>query len=110
MKIQNKTVWITGAGSGIGRALAQLVATKGGKCILSDINPESLSETVKLLPSEAVIHHEQVDVGNRSALIDHIASCIKNHGPVDIVINNAGTTLQPQTVNDSPYEDFEWLV
>jgi len=109
MEIQNKTVWITGAGSGIGRALAQLVAKKGGRCILSDINKESLRETVDSLPGGTVLHSERVDVGDRNQLIDHIQDCISQHGPVDIVINNAGTTLQPQTVADSPYADFEWL-
>ena len=109
MQIRNKTVWITGSGSGIGRALAQLVVKKGGKCILSDINPDTLQETVNSLPKDALIHAEKVDVGNRDQLIQHIQSCIINHGPVDIVINNAGTTLEPQTVNDSPYADFDWL-
>lgn len=109
MKLNNKTVWITGAGSGIGRALAQQCINKGAKVILSDINSDSLKETIDLLPTGSCVHQSIVDVGDRSALIAFIKDCIDHHAPIDIVINNAGTTLQPEKVVDTPYEDFEWL-
>lgn len=109
MNLNGKTVWITGAGSGIGKSLAQQCVSKGAKVILSDINDKTLQETVDGLANGSVIHSQAIDVGDRDMLIAFIKKCIDQYSPVDIVINNAGTTLQPETVNDTPYEDFEWL-
>jgi len=109
MKLKNKTSWITGAGSGIGRALAQLCVKKGGKVILSDINNVTLKETIDLLPEGSVLHYQTMDVGDRDALIAFIKDCINNHGPVDLVFNNAGTTLHPEKVHEVSYADYDWL-
>lgn len=107
---QGKIAVITGAGSGIGRALALQLNREGCALYLSDINSESLSATLNGLSRTDVPADGQVlDVADKAgvhAWADRIgAAC----GHVDIVINNAGVALI-STVEQSNYEDLEWLM
>lgn len=109
MQLKNKIVFITGAGSGIGRALAIESTVLGAKVIISDINRDSLDETISLLPSGSVVQYSTVDVGDRDMLRAYIQKTIKEDGPVDIVINNAGTSVAGKTTAEMNYDDYQWL-
>ena len=86
-----KTAVITGAGSGIGRALALQLNSQGCELHLSDISTDGLEETLAALPRpEIKASSLQLDVADRQAVYawaEHIAAV---QGHVDIVINNAG--------------------
>ncbi len=98
---------ITGAGSGIGRALAQALDSRGAELVLSDINDAGLNETAKLLRRKPTL--QVVDVSKR-AEVEALAAQVKDRfGRVDLVINNAGVTVH-DTVVDASYEDFEWVM
>ncbi len=105
-----KIAVITGAGSGIGRALALQLNREGCELFLSDINQDGLNETLAALTRKDVAAHGQVvDVADKAAVYgwaEHIGG-LKGH--VDIVINNAGVALI-STVENSNYDDFEWLM
>jgi len=107
---KGKIAVITGAGSGIGRALAQQLNREGCGLYLSDISPEGLSATLDLLERKDVAANSQVmDVADKAAVhawADHIAA---EQGHVDIVVNNAGVALM-STVEESDYEHQEWLM
>lgn len=107
---EGKCAVITGAGSGIGRALALQLNREGCHLYLSDINPATLEETVTLLTrSEVSCDRQELDVANRTAVhawADRIAA---ERGSVDIVINNAGVGLGDR-VEDMAYEDLDWLM
>ncbi len=107
---EGKVAVITGAGSGIGRALAQQLNQTGCRLYLSDINADSLAETVAGLPRKDVaVHSRTVDVARRDdmhAWADEVAS---QSGHVDIVINNAGVALM-SLVEDCDYENLDWLM
>ncbi len=104
----NKVVVITGAGSGIGRALAQNFAGQGAKLALSDINLANVQETARLCGGDQTIVDE-LDVSNREAVYSYADKVNQNFGAVHIVINNAGVTVSEST-EDTTYEDFEWLM
>ena len=72
---KNKIVVITGAGSGIGRALAQQFATKGARLALSDVNAEGLAETLGLLPPNTDVRPYALNVTDGSAMFAHDAQC-----------------------------------
>jgi NADP-dependent 3-hydroxy acid dehydrogenase YdfG len=105
-----KIAVITGAGSGIGRALVHQLNREGATVYASDINSENLDATLAQRPRQDVAAHGQVlDVADRAAVNawakDIGAAC----GHVDIVVNNAGVALIAP-VAETAIEDFEWLM
>ncbi len=77
---ENKVVVITGAGSGIGRALAQQFAAKGARLALSDVNAQGLAETLGSLPARTEAHGYTLDVSKRDAVFAHAGEVKKDFG------------------------------
>ncbi len=103
-----RVVAITGAASGIGRALALEMARRGARLALCDVDETGLQQTVRAIAS----HHvsaERVDVADRGAVEAWAEHTLAHHGQVDAIVNNAGVTVQ-ETVADLSYEDLEWIV
>lgn len=90
---QRKAIFITGGGSGIGRAIAQLFTQRGWFVGVGDIDPTGLAETIELLASGFAYQH-QFDVIDRAAWDEtlRIFSTAAG-GRVDVVVNNAGVPL-----------------
>jgi len=107
-----KTVVITGAGSGIGRGLAKLLAKKGADLALVDLSEDNLEETSRLISeSESVsrVRRYALDVSDKNAVYSLADKVYGDFGRIDVVINNAGVALS-ETVEDMSYEDFEWVM
>jgi NAD(P)-dependent dehydrogenase (short-subunit alcohol dehydrogenase family) len=103
---------VTGAGSGIGRALARELAARGAHLALSDINEAGLAETVMLCEAAAAaakITSQRVDVADRDAVYAWADQVVADHGRVNLIFNNAGVALAA-TIEAMSYEDFEWLM
>lgn len=108
--LKNKVVAITGAGSGIGRALAVLCAQQGAKVAISDVNEKGLAETKALVRAEgAKAHAARVDVADRAAVYAWAAAVEAALGPADVIVNNAGVSLS-DTIERMKIADFEWLM
>jgi NAD(P)-dependent dehydrogenase (short-subunit alcohol dehydrogenase family) len=104
---QGQVAVITGAGSGIGRALAQALDARGAQLVLADVNVEGLEETAKALsrPPKTQV----VDVSDRAQVENLAAFTQTTFGRADLVINNAGVTVH-DTIEQVSYEDFEWVM
>ncbi|MFI9401898.1 SDR family NAD(P)-dependent oxidoreductase [Nocardia sp. NPDC052316] len=105
-----KVAVITGAGSGIGRALALELARRGARLALSDINTESVADTAgrcEKLGAMAVPY--ELDVAHRAAVYAHAAAVRGEFGRVNLVVNNAGVALGAD-VEDMTWDDFDWLM
>ena len=101
---------ITGAGSGIGRALANALARRGAHLSLSDIDDAGLAATVAQCEGFGVkITSQSLDVADREAVYAWADRVAAEHGRVNLVFNNAGVALGA-TVESMSYEDFEWLM
>ena len=101
---------ITGAGSGIGRALANALARQGAHLALSDIDDAGLAETVAQCEGHGVkVTSQHVDVSDRGAVYEWADRVVADHGKVNLIFNNAGVALGA-TVESMSYEDFEWLM
>jgi short-subunit dehydrogenase len=87
MRFSGQTVWITGASSGIGRALAEGFAREGASLLLSGRNEEALAETAALCGGAAILAFDVTDV---AALPEVVAEAVGTVGAVDILVNNAG--------------------
>lgn len=107
---KGKVAAITGAGSGIGRALALELARRGAHLALSDLNETSLADTVKQARALGVrVTAQRVDVANREAVYAWADETAREHGKVHLIFNNAGVALGA-SVEGMKYEDFEWLM
>lgn len=105
--LKDKVAVVTGAGSGIGRALAVQLAQKGCSLALSDINEQALAETVAMLPAKPFA--QKLDVADREAFYAFADAVKRECGGAHVVVNNAGVALS-QTIENLGYEDFEWLM
>ena len=109
--LENKVVVITGAGSGIGRALALDIAGHGARLALSDWDTVGLGETAALVKEATGVEPrtDQLDVRDRQAMAQYAASVAKEFGVVNVLINNAGVTVHGN-FEDVTYEQFEWVM
>jgi NAD(P)-dependent dehydrogenase (short-subunit alcohol dehydrogenase family) len=108
--LKGKVAAITGAGSGIGRALALNLAAEGCHVAIADINEAGLNETAnKVRSSGGRVTTHIVDVAKREQVKRYADEVVKAYGLVHIIINNAGVVIL-ETLEDLNYEDFEWLM
>ncbi|MGZ8738540.1 MAG: SDR family NAD(P)-dependent oxidoreductase [Nocardioides sp.] len=109
--LDDKVVVITGAGSGIGRALALTCAARGSQLALSDVDETGLAETVDLAKNAGAreVHSTRLDVADRSAFAAYATEVAEHFGRVNVVVNNAGVSLSGD-VDEMTYEDMDWVV
>ena len=107
--LQDKVVVITGAASGIGRALAIECHKHGAHLALSDVNMEGLEETRSLLNGKGNTTLDVLNVADRQAFSAYAQKVVSDHGHADVIINNAGVALS-ETIADMTYDDMEWIV
>ncbi|MFV8572147.1 SDR family NAD(P)-dependent oxidoreductase [Marinobacter sp. SBS5] len=105
---KNKVAVVTGAGSGIGRGLAKVLAAKGCRLALSDVNEVGLAETVASCDG-ADVKSYYLDVSDRDAIYAHAEQVRADFGAVNLVINNAGVALSA-SVREMTDEDFKWIM
>jgi len=106
--LENKVVALTGAASGIGRALAVHLAELGSQLALADVDEKGLQETAALLPKQVKVSLHNVDVSNKERVYAWADEVVKAHGGVDVIINNAGVA-SVCSIEDISYDDFEWV-
>ena len=107
---KDRVIAITGAGSGIGRALAVHLGQQGATLALSDIDEDGLSATAAELQESGVACHTRlVDVSKAPEVSAWCDDVIKEFGQVDGIINNAGVSVIDGAEFVS-HEDFEWLM
>lgn len=87
---KNKTVWITGASSGIGRALAVQFSELGANLILSARNQEKLTETLNLCSNPSQIKLLALDLEEYHSLAEKANMALALFGQIDVLINNGG--------------------
>lgn len=106
MLLENKVAIITGAGSGFGRATAELYAKEGAKVVVVDYNIETAQQTVAGIQTsggDAVA--VKADVSNVADVKNFIKTAIDSYGQIDILFNNAGI-YAPGTVEETSMEDW----
>jgi short-subunit dehydrogenase len=105
-----KTVVITGAGSGIGQALAVEMAQRGARLALADVDHAGLEVTANVCTAAgAEVAIWTVDVADRDAVYKFADEVAARFGRVDVVINNAGVAIHGR-IAETTDKDFEWIM
>lgn len=101
---------ITGAGSGIGRALSIELASQGCHLALSDIRSDSLEKTkAKCARHSVQVQNYILDVSDQAAVFGHAEEVQNDFGKVNLIFNNAGVGLNCKLI-DVDLKDFHWLM
>ncbi|MBT8113813.1 MAG: SDR family NAD(P)-dependent oxidoreductase [Arenicella sp.] len=104
-----KVCVITGAGSGIGRALAIKLAEQSALLELVDMNQTGLDKTVALLPAGTDANTHITDVADQSAMDDLASRISSQRKQVHVLINNAGVALG-SSFRSTEMKDLEWIM
>jgi len=107
MNVMGKVIVVTGAGSGMGRALTLALLKKGAQVAAVDLNETTLKETVALAGQGDKISHHVVNVSDRHAVEALPDAVIAAHGAVDGIINNAGIIQPFVRLKELQYEAIE---
>ena len=107
---EGKVAAVTGAASGIGRALAVELARRRCHVAISDVDTDGLDRTAAMARRSGVdVSTWELDVADRQAVHAWADKVVAEHGTVNLVVNNAGVALGA-TVEGMSYDDFDWLM
>lgn len=117
MRVKDKVVIITGAGSGIGRETALLFAKEGAKVIIADIDEkagkETVNEIIKILAEDPDCKGDaffaKLDVSNRDQIKQVTQEVLSKYGKIDVLINNAGI-VQDALVTKMTEEQWDKVI
>ena len=109
-EFKGKVAAVTGAASGIGRALAVELARRGCRLALSDVQEAGLAETAERARAHGVeVVTTRVDVADRAAMHAWADATAAHYGKVNLIFNNAGVALVT-TVEAAEYEALDWIM
>ena len=106
--LNNKNVFLTGAGNGIGRGIAIIMANQGANLFVTDIDLKSAQETIRISNSDKSISCK-LDVTDNYSITNAVNKCIEQFGSIDILVNNAGIP-EPQNSPLSKQEIYDLVM
>ena len=109
MRLENKVVIITGAGSGIGKETALLFAKEGAKVVVADVNEKAGEETVVDINKNGEGFFVKLDVSNREQSKQMVKTTLEKYGRIDVLINNAGI-VQDAFVSKMTEEQWDKVI
>ncbi|QPK81267.1 SDR family oxidoreductase [Schaalia sp. ZJ405] len=110
MRFSNKVCIVTGSARGLGKAMAERLASEGGIMVLADVDGEFLDETVKQFQIKGYQAEGYIidltNVSEIDQMIDYIA---QKYGRIDVLVNNAGMQIR-KWATEFPEEEFDFLM
>ena len=109
-ELAGRVAVITGGASGVGRATADLLAARGSRLALVDVNEERLAAAAKELGTRgATVSTHIVDVADAEQMAALPAAVVAEHGAAHILVNNAGVSVTA-SFEDHSLEDLQWII
>lgn len=107
MKLQDKVAIVTGAASGMGKAIAELYAEEGAKVLAADLNMEGAKETVQSITDNGgTAKAVEVNIANLEDIENMVDTAVSEFGTLDILVNNAGIMDSMEAAGD--IDDKKW--
>ncbi len=107
MKLMDRTVVVTGGGSGMGRELVLQLLSRGARVAAVDRNPVALQQTAELARAGESLSVHVVDITDRDAVQALVPAVADAHGQADVLINNAGIIQPFVSVNELGFEQIQ---
>ncbi len=108
--VEGKIVFVTGAGSGIGRATSRLFARRGASVVVADLSEDGGHETVTLIENEGgSAFFVKLDVSDEQQWTDAVAQAVEHFGGIDVLVNDAGIYFI-RSIADTTLEAFNTLM
>jgi 2-hydroxycyclohexanecarboxyl-CoA dehydrogenase len=98
-RLDGKIAIVTGAGQGIGKAIAEKLAAEGATVVVSDLDEATASATASALPGAAAVRADVTDRQGVQAMVDGV---VQQFGRIDVLVNNAGWDKASPFVNSEP--------
>lgn len=108
--LKKKTVFITGATSGIGKATAEVLAGNGFDLIISGRRQERLDELQEELAKVTKVHTLNFDVRDKNAVLNAIKNLPDSFSQIDVLVNNAGNAHGLDTIDQGSLEDWDAML
>ena len=108
MRVQGKSIIVTGSGGGIGESIARRLAEEGAQVIVNDINAaqgERVAADIRAQGGRATFVAADVTVSADMKTL--IEAAVQHHGKLDVMVNNAGWTHRNQPALDVPEDEFD---
>jgi len=112
MSLKGKTIFITGASSGIGAATAMLFAAEGARLLLAARRGDKLAEVSSRAfdRGAAAVHAFELDVRDRGAVASSIAALLPEWAEIDVLVNNAGLSRGMDKLHAGRIDDWEEMI
>jgi len=108
MRIQNKSVIVTGSGGGIGEGIAMRLAAEGGRVIVNDINAAAAHRVAEAIRAAGgTAHAVAADVTQGADMARLVAAAVSHFGRLDVMVNNAGWTHRNRPALEVSESDFD---
>ena len=108
MRVNNKSIIVTGAGSGIGEGIARRLAAEGAQVVVNDINVAMGEKVVAaIVKAGGIASFFKADVTKSAEVKALVATAVERYGKLDVMVNNAGWTHRNQPALDVSEDDFD---
>jgi NAD(P)-dependent dehydrogenase (short-subunit alcohol dehydrogenase family) len=109
--MEGKTAFVTGGGSGIGRAACLAFGRERAKVVVADVNEKGGKETVKLIKEAGgEAKFIKLDVSDAQAVEKAINDMVNEYGTLDYAFNNAGVPAPFHNMGDYPLDEFQKVI
>jgi NAD(P)-dependent dehydrogenase (short-subunit alcohol dehydrogenase family) len=105
--LHDRVALITGAASGIGKAIAQALASQGARVIVADLNEQAGRSAAAQLADRSAARFVRCDVADEDSVAAAVGSALEVEGRLDIMVNNAGIITAPAALIDSQGADWD---